>query len=55
MVCCWKGMENLQCGSQNHHVCHIAWLKAYLQNVSNFLLRRNNMDHLTGFLTFYSL
>ena len=30
MVCCWKGMENLQCGSQNHHVCHIAWLKAYL-------------------------
>ena len=24
MVCCWKGMENLQCGSQNHHVCHIA-------------------------------
>ena len=18
MVCCWKGMENLQCGSQNH-------------------------------------
>ena len=26
----WKGMENLQCGSQNHHVCHIAWLKAYL-------------------------
>ena len=23
-------MENLQCGSQNHHVCHIAWLKAYL-------------------------
>ena len=30
MVCCWKGMENSQCGSQNHHVCHIAWLKAYL-------------------------
>ena len=27
MVCCWKGMENLQCGSQNHHVCHTAWLK----------------------------
>ena len=26
MVCCWKGMENLQCGSQNHHACHIAWL-----------------------------
>ena len=25
MVCCWKGMENLQCGSQNHYVCHIAW------------------------------
>ena len=30
IVCCWKGMENLQCGSQNHHVGHIAWLKAYL-------------------------
>ena len=23
MVCCWKGMESLQCGSQNNHVCHI--------------------------------
>ena len=33
MVCCWKGMENLQCGSQNHHVCHIAWLKAYLHHL----------------------
>ena len=20
MVCCWKGMENLQCGSQNHEL-----------------------------------
>ena len=30
IVCCWKGMENLLYGSQNHHVCHIAWLKAYL-------------------------
>ena len=23
MVCCCKGMENLQCGGQNHYVCHI--------------------------------
>ena len=30
MVCCWKGMENWQCVNQNHHVCHIAWLKVYL-------------------------
>ena len=44
MVCCWKGMENLQCGSQNHHVCHIAWLKAYLHlkspNFKCFLSRQ---------------
>ena len=35
-------MENLQCGSQNHHVCHIAWLKAYLHSFIS--VNDNNMD-----------
>ena len=30
LICCRKGMESWQYGSQNHRLCHKAWLKVYL-------------------------
>ena len=31
MEYCWKAMENWQCGSQNHCICHIVWLKNWAE------------------------
>ena len=65
MVCCWKGMGNLQCGSQNHHVCHT--VKSEMLNASSIgfrslvdwnlqnkmctrILNRNQFFHLENFV-----